>query len=102
MNHDADRPDGPTPPRGAVGGPPAPPDLGDWLRAAREEAGLDLATVAGHTHVRATYLEALEREDLAALPEDVYARNFLRLYARALGLDESDALQRFSRLRRLR
>ncbi len=103
MSYDAERPDDrPTPPSGAVRPQPGGPGLGDWLRTAREEAGLDLAAIASHTHVRAAYLEALEREDLAKLPEDVYARNFLRLHARALGLDEAEALERFAALRRLR
>ena len=80
---------------------PVPPEggLGAQLRAARERAGLDLAAVAGRTNVRKAYLEALETDDVDALPEDVYARNFLRLYAREVGVDEHDALARFAALR---
>jgi transcriptional regulator with XRE-family HTH domain len=79
-----------------------PPDggLGAQLRQARERAGLELGDVAARTHVRKAYLEALENEDLQALPEDVYARNFLRLYARTVGLDPDEALERFAELRR--
>ncbi len=79
--------------------PPSPDGLGALLRDARERAGLDLATIAERTHVRKTYLQALEEEDLANLPEDVYARNFLRLYARTVGVDADDALARFAALR---
>jgi len=79
--------------------PPSPDGLGALLRDARERAGLDLATIAERTHVRKTYLQALEEEDLDSLPEDVYARNFLRLYARTVGVDADDALARFAALR---
>jgi cytoskeletal protein RodZ len=78
---------------------PLPEGLGAQLREARERAGLELADVAARTHVRKAYLEALENEDLDALPEDVYARNFLRLYARTVGLDPNEALARFAELR---
>lgn len=81
--------------------PPVPPEggLGALLREARERAGLDLAAVADRTNVRKAYLEALEAEDMGALPEAVYARNFLRLYARTVGVDPGDALARFDALR---
>ncbi|MDZ7800246.1 MAG: DUF4115 domain-containing protein [Trueperaceae bacterium] len=69
--------------------------LSSLLRDARTRAGLELDEVSTRTHVRASYLEALENEDFAALPEDVYARNFLRLYARAVGIDVQDALTRY-------
>lgn len=80
---------------------PVPPEggLGAQLHQARERAGLDLAAIAARTHVRKAYLEALESDDVDALPEDVYARNFLRLYAREVGVDEQDALARFAALR---
>ncbi len=66
--------------------------LGDRLRAARERAGLDVSTVALRTHVRRAYLEALEDGRYGELPEDVYTRNFVRLYAQAVGLDPSPLL----------
>ncbi len=78
---------------------PRPDGLGALLREARARAGLDLADVASRTHVRRAYLEALEADDADALPEDVYARNFVRLYARAVGADVDEALERFGRLR---
>jgi cytoskeleton protein RodZ len=65
--------------------------VGAQLRAARERRGLTLDEVAAATHIRARYLEALEREDWAALPPKIYAVGFLKLYARQLGLD-GDAL----------
>ena len=34
------------------------------------------------------------------LPEDIYSRNFLRLYAQALGLEDSKLLDQYTRERR--
>ena len=79
--------------------PPAPDGLGALLRQARERSGLDLSSIAERTHVRRAYLQALEDEDLSALPEDVYARNFVRLYARTVDLDPEEAVAAFAALR---
>lgn len=60
---------------------------GEQLRTAREERGLTLEDVYAATHIRVEYLNALEQDDRAALPDDVVARGFVRNYARYLGLD---------------
>jgi cytoskeleton protein RodZ len=60
--------------------------LGETLRQARLDKGVSLADAARETRIRRGYLEALEAEDLAALPPMVYARGFLRTYAEYLGL----------------
>ena len=74
--------------------------LSDALRDARVAKGLELNDIAEITHVRREYLEALEEGRYGDLPEDIYARNFLRLYAQAVGLDDVKLLERFSRERR--
>ncbi|MDR7449740.1 MAG: DUF4115 domain-containing protein [Armatimonadota bacterium] len=75
----------------------APEGFGPALRHARERAGLSLADVARLTRIRETYLAALEREDLAALPPPIYARGYLRAYARLLGLDPAPLVAAFNR-----
>ena len=70
--------------------------LGIMLRDARERAGLGLSDLAEVTHVRRVYLSALEEGRFADLPEDVYARNFVRLYASAVGLEAAPLLERYS------
>lgn len=62
-------------------------DIGSTLRQTREHRGLDLQDVAEATRIRVRYLAALENEQLAQLPEDVYARAFMRTYADFLGLE---------------
>ena len=77
-----------------------PESLGARLKAARESAGLGLSELAQRTHVRRAYLEALEEARYQELPEDVYSRNFLRLYAQAVGLDATPLLEQYQRERR--
>jgi cytoskeleton protein RodZ len=60
--------------------------LGETLRQARLDKGVSLADASRDTRIRRSYLEALEAEDLAALPPAVYTRGFLKTYAEYLGL----------------
>ena len=66
--------------------------LGELLREARLRRALTLAEVERDTRINRDYLEALESERYELLPAPVYARGFLRSYARHLGLDEQQAL----------
>lgn len=74
--------------------------LSTMLRDARIAKELELTDISEITHVRKEYLQALEEGRYGDLPEDIYARNFLRLYAQAVGLDDAKLLERFSRERR--
>jgi cytoskeletal protein RodZ len=73
--------------------------LADQLREARKSRGLELSDVAEITNVRKDYLQALEEGRYEALPENVYAKNFLRLFAKAVGLDGASVLERYNRER---
>jgi hypothetical protein len=75
-----------------VGAGPAPHPLGDWLRETRLRKGLTLAEVERTTRINRHYLEALEAEHYDVIPAPVYARGFLRSYARMLGLDPEEAI----------
>lgn len=61
---------------------------GDILRRAREAQGLSMAEVAESTRVALRQLEAIEKNDFAALPGTPYAVGFARAFARAVGADE--------------
>jgi transcriptional regulator with XRE-family HTH domain len=71
--------------------------LGDLLREARERRCLTLAEVSSETKIPRRHLEALERGNLAALPEGIYRRGEIRAYARAVHLDEDLALSQLER-----
>jgi cytoskeletal protein RodZ len=62
-------------------------DLGKKLREARGRRKLSLAEVEAATKIRARYLQAIENEEWDQLPEDTYARAFIRTYGHFLGLD---------------
>ncbi len=60
---------------------------GALLSRAREEAGLTLADVAARSRVPVSALSAIDDDEYDRLPAVTYARGFLRLYAREVGLD---------------
>ena len=61
--------------------------IGQKLRSSREGKRLSIEQVADATRIRSHYLEALERDDLSAIPSAAQARGFLRIYADFIGLD---------------
>lgn len=65
-----------------------PKTLGEKLRALRRGKGVTLDIVERDTHIQRRYLEALEHGRYEELPEPMYARNFIRAYARVLEADE--------------
>ena len=71
-------------------------ELGRTLRQAREDRGLSLREIARETKIPVRHLEALESGDLASLPGPVYAKAFLRHYARAVGLDPDQLFEEFA------
>ncbi len=69
--------------------------VGEALRQARQSLGLEIDDIAQATHVRAAFIDALERCDLAPLPARPFAIGYVRAYARALGLDPDQVAARF-------
>ncbi len=69
--------------------------IGDYLKQAREEKGFSLKHVASQTRIQEHHLQALETEDFANLPAKVFAKGFVRSYAKILGLNEEEAIQCF-------
>lgn len=71
---------------------------GAALAAARIAHGLTVKTVAGRLKLTAIQIEAMESDDFGALPGPVFARGFVRNYARLLNLDAAplmDAMMQF-------
>jgi cytoskeletal protein RodZ len=61
--------------------------IGDLLREKRLASGLSLAALEKATGVSAKYVEAIEQNAFAKLPDYVYAKNFVRALAKHYGLD---------------
>lgn len=69
--------------------------VGEFFRQVREAKGLTVDEVASKTRIRTDFVKALEDGNFAKLPDQVFAKGFVRSYARSLGLDEEDAIHRF-------
>jgi cytoskeleton protein RodZ len=65
--------------------------VGQTLREARAEQGVTLDDVAARLRLMHRQIEAMEADDFESLGQPVFARGFVRNYARLLGLD-ADAL----------
>jgi len=69
--------------------------IGDALRSAREARGQSIQDASAATHIRSSYLEALEEERFSTLGGHVYAKGFLRSYAGFLGLDPAPLVEAY-------
>ncbi len=67
-------------------------EMGRVLRETRLGRGLSLGDVEHATRINRLYLEALESARFDVIPAPVYARGFMRSYARYLGLDPEGAV----------
>ncbi len=67
--------------------------IGQKLKQARESKRLTLEKVFEATRIRVPYLQALEADDLSAMPSPVQARGYLRNYAEFLGLNFDQLLE---------
>ena len=72
-----------------------PPGIGEQLKAAREERKLTLLEISDATHIKVSYLEALERDDYEHMPVAIYTKNYILKYGNYLGLDGKQLAERF-------
>lgn len=70
-----------------------PSDNSQELKKKRESLGLSLEDVFQKTRIRSTYLQAIENKEFQLLPDPVYTKNFIKTYAKFLGLDEKSIIQ---------
>jgi len=70
--------------------------IGAFLRRERELRQVSLEELVQITRVPLRMLQRIEEDRFEELPGDVFARGFLRSYARALGLDSEAVLARFA------
>lgn len=70
------------------------PDV-SWLREARERKGVTLDHLANTTKIRPAYLTALEAGAKDKLPPPFFTRGFLKAYAKEVGLDPDQTVDRY-------
>lgn len=69
--------------------------FGRYLKSKRIEKGISLKGVAAETRIGLDILVLIEDEDLEKLPAEVFAKGFLRAYAKAVGADGDEAVHRY-------
>jgi transcriptional regulator with XRE-family HTH domain len=72
--------------------------FGPRLRRERERRGISIETIAAVTKVGADLWLGLERNDFSKWPSGIFARAFIRDYAKAIGLDADELVDEFCRL----
>src|SRR5882672_2809329 len=70
--------------------------FGEELRREREIRGISLKEIADATKISKRFLEAIERNDHKTLPAPVFTRGFVREYARYLGLNAEEMVNRYN------
>lgn len=71
------------------------PAVGPYLEAVRAQQNISLATISERTHIKASYIEAIEHGAIERLPSRAYGVGFVRAYAEALGLEPAPVIERF-------
>jgi cytoskeletal protein RodZ len=61
--------------------------VSEVLQRARLDQGIDIATAAAHTKIKAKYLQAIEDDDRKSLPGGFFYKSFVHQYATFLGVD---------------
>jgi cytoskeletal protein RodZ len=73
-------------------------DFGHSLRAQREKKGLSVDDVAKVTKIPPTLIGALEDGQAERFPETVFVVNYVRSYARAVGLEPDATVARYQQI----
>ena len=72
--------------------------FGPRLRRERERRGISLDAIVALTNVSLELWEGFESGDLSRWPTGLYARAFVRDYAKAVGMDPDEVVDDFCRL----
>jgi len=65
------------------------------LKTKREALGISLADIYQRTRISVANLQAMENNDFHLLPTSAYTKNFIKTYARALGIDSEPILAKY-------
>src|ERR1700730_1841339 len=71
--------------------------VGETLRRERLKHNLELGQISNELKIAIRLLEAIESEHFEKLPGHVFAKNFVRQYARMVDLDEDDLVAQLQR-----
>lgn len=74
------------------------PGPGERLKKCRESMKLARVDVATRLNLRISIIEAIEKDDYKYIPKSVFARGYLRSYAKLLNLPPSEIIDAFNLL----
>lgn len=75
------------------------PGIGAGLRRAREKKGWTTQDVGSRLRLMSRQVEAIEEEEFSKLGPPVFARGFVRNYAKLVGVDPDELLDQMTRVR---
>ncbi len=65
------------------------------LKEIRVSRGIKIGDISDMTRISLRYLAAIEEGEFCRLPGDIYARGYIREYARCLGVPFRDAISEY-------
>jgi len=72
--------------------------LGQDLKRERELRGISLKEIADATRISLKFLQALEEDHLEIIPGKFFVRAILRSYAKSIGVDENQLLNKYQEM----
>jgi cytoskeleton protein RodZ len=72
--------------------------LGQELRRERELRGISLREIADSTRISLRFLQAIEEDHLDRVPGAFFIRAILRSYAKCIGIDENQVLNKYQEI----
>ena len=69
--------------------------IGQKLESARQTKGVSVSEAGRATKILSKFIEAMENDDFGALSAPVYAKSFIKMYAKYLGLDAAPLVEEY-------
>lgn len=73
-------------------------NIGEKLKNKRLEKGISIEEIQKKTKIRTKYLQAIEENNFDIIPGTVYAKAFIKEYARQLNLDEREIIDEYQKI----
>jgi len=73
-------------------------NIGEKLKNKRLENGISIEEIQKKTKIRTKYLKAIEENNFNIIPGSVYAKAFMKEYARQLNIDEREILEEYKKI----
>jgi hypothetical protein len=70
--------------------------IGQKLETARQAKGVSVSEAGQATKILSKFIEAMEADDFGALSAPVYAKSFIKMYAKYLGLDAMPLVEEYT------